>query len=581
MGGVNMRSLSGWWMVLPLLSVASLGAASDDLRLVEAVRMGDREAVRSLLGEHVDVNARQGDGATALAWAAHRDDVATTDLLIRAGADASAADDSGVTPLLLACTNRSAAMVELLLQAGANPDSARWSGETPLMTCARTGDVVAVKALLAHGAEVNAATRRGQTALMWAAAQQRPEIVRVLIEHGADVDASSRMLEGFTPAQYYRFGLAEYFDEEPAGEVHRDPEGQFGGFTPLMFAARVGDLESARILLGSGAEHQSRNAGLWQRSGGGDPRRPRGPCNLLGGARRGFECGRPLGIHTSPLRAAGGHHRDQYGPIPNASDRSSLVTAEHAGIGEGAAGTGRGSERSSPEGVSAIQLPRVLAHRQWCASVSSAARRDAVPAGRCSRRCRQYAGPAGCRRRSVLDHGGRCDTADGGSGIGQTLAPHARPGTKSAGSCHVDGRTGWRCECLHPGRSNRLDGGRAHWSEQNCSVPGGNGCRSGCQGPVRADSGGSGAGYPVPGQRPRAHQKEFPPIRRSDGCPNGAPSEHGGAAGCLGSHATARWGTTSGPVTQERCFGVDTSHTPISHIAFAHFTGVVNRPVRF
>ena len=85
MGGVNMRSLSGWWMVLPLLSVASLGAASDDLRLVEAVRMGDREAVRSLLGEHVDVNARQGDGATALAWAAHRDDVATTDLLIRAG----------------------------------------------------------------------------------------------------------------------------------------------------------------------------------------------------------------------------------------------------------------------------------------------------------------------------------------------------------------------------------------------------------------------------------------------------------------------------------------------------------------
>ena len=132
-------------------------------------------------------------------------------------------------------------MVELLLQAGANPDSARWSGETPLMTCARTGDVVAVKALLAHGAEVNAATRRGQTALMWAAAQQRPEIVRVLIEHGADVDASSRMLEGFTPAQYYRFGLAEYFDEEPAGEVHRDPEGQFGGFTPLMFAARVGD----------------------------------------------------------------------------------------------------------------------------------------------------------------------------------------------------------------------------------------------------------------------------------------------------------------------------------------------------
>ena len=217
--GIRVEGLGSWWMMVPLLSVFTVAAPGADLRLVEAVRKGDRGAVRSLLAEPVDVNAAQPDGATALAWAAHGNDLETAELLIRTGADVNRANDYGVTPLSLACTNGSAAMVERLLAAMANPNVALLTGETVLMTCARAGNVDAVQALLTHGADVNAKeTRGGQTALMWAVAEKHTQVVRALVERGADVQARSQ-----------------------------------GGFTPLLLAARHGDLDSARMLLDAGA----------------------------------------------------------------------------------------------------------------------------------------------------------------------------------------------------------------------------------------------------------------------------------------------------------------------------------------
>jgi len=246
MGGkvkVKVNFLAGWWMV-SLLSVASLAAASGDLRLVDAVKNGDKETVQSLLKQRVDVNAPQPDGATALAWAVYRDDLETADLLIRASANVNAANEYGVTPLFLACTNRNAAMVERLLKAGADPNVAQWTGETPLMTAARTGNLAAVNSLLAHGADVNVKEkRRGQTALMWAVAGGYLDIVRVLIERKADVHAKSHMLraDGFTPKVYKTYeGLLQVSSK--------------GGFTPLLFAAQNGNLEAARLLVAAGAD---------------------------------------------------------------------------------------------------------------------------------------------------------------------------------------------------------------------------------------------------------------------------------------------------------------------------------------
>src|SRR5512140_2962807 len=100
-----------------LLATAVL-ALGGDLPLIQAVKNKDPEAVRALLKD-ADVKATQADGTTALHWAAHWDDLATADLLIRAGANVNAATDYGITPLSLACSNGGAAMAEKLLKAGA------------------------------------------------------------------------------------------------------------------------------------------------------------------------------------------------------------------------------------------------------------------------------------------------------------------------------------------------------------------------------------------------------------------------------------------------------------------------------
>jgi uncharacterized protein len=228
-----------------LLSGIALGAAGADARLIKAVRSKDAAAVRALIKQRVDVNAPQGDGATALHWAAHADDLTIADLLIRAGAKATVANDNGFTPVHLACTNRNGAMVERLLAAGADANAASLNGETVLMTCARAGSARAVKALLVKGAKVNVKEKaHDQTPLMWAAAQRHPDVTELLIEAGAEINVQSRTYsQTVVGEQTQRFGR-----EELNYTVLR------GGSTPLLFAARSGDTGSARLLLAAGAK---------------------------------------------------------------------------------------------------------------------------------------------------------------------------------------------------------------------------------------------------------------------------------------------------------------------------------------
>jgi ankyrin repeat protein len=191
------------------------------------------------------VNVRQADGATALHWAAHHDDLPLAKMLLRAGARAGAADDTGATPLFLACMNRSSAMVTLLLDMKADANAALATGETTLMTCARTGNADAVRALVAHGADVNRREpQHSQTALMWAAAGRHPEAIAVLIGAGADLHARSRTYSQTVTSEV----------TQRAGREALNYTVQRGGSTALLFAARSGDVESARLLVDAGAD---------------------------------------------------------------------------------------------------------------------------------------------------------------------------------------------------------------------------------------------------------------------------------------------------------------------------------------
>jgi ankyrin repeat protein len=226
--------------ILVGLAAALIAAAANRPPVADAAKSGDKDALRALLQKRADVNATEADGTTALHWAAYRDDVESADMLIRAGAKVNAANDLGATPLWTASQNGSSAMVRRLLDAGANPNLALSAGETPLMVAARGGYPEVADLLLAKGANPNARGSRGQTALMWAVSQRHPEVVKVLLAKGADIHARSEVWNEVMAVPPH--GLLEFNKAIP-----------HGGETALMFAARVDDLASAKLLVAAGA----------------------------------------------------------------------------------------------------------------------------------------------------------------------------------------------------------------------------------------------------------------------------------------------------------------------------------------
>ena len=313
---------AGLWAGAALLLLGAIGLAQAATELADAAMNGDAKAVETLLEQHVDVNAAQADGATALQWAVYRGDVATARALVKAGASVTQANRDGATPLSLACQNGNPEVVRLLLDAGADANETLPHGETALMMAARTGNTDTLALLVERGANVNAIeSLRGTTPLMWAAAYEHPAAVALLLDRGADVAAQSKAIpRGRRPylaptvqsrlnefvreigqagrRVQSRSGLGEVppddpkeaavlkaqrdralkaleaspgpaasggsddVDAPPAPGPNRTPE-IWGGVTPLVFSARQGDIESARIMLDHGADVNQQTEGGW------------------------------------------------------------------------------------------------------------------------------------------------------------------------------------------------------------------------------------------------------------------------------------------------------------------------------
>ncbi len=228
---------------IAMLAVFGFAAVASAQPVAEAARTADWAAVRALVEQGADVTAPQGDGTTALHWAGYWDEGDIAALLLDAGADANAMTDLGVTPLWTACENGSAQMTRILLEVGADPNAALLSGETLLMTATHSGSAAVIEQLLAAGADVNTAEQgRGQTALMWAVAQRHPDVVEALLAHQPDVHARSDVRTEVVKTS------PEPWNPDYIIDLLQ------GGYTPLLFAARVGDLDSARLLVAAGAD---------------------------------------------------------------------------------------------------------------------------------------------------------------------------------------------------------------------------------------------------------------------------------------------------------------------------------------
>jgi ankyrin repeat protein len=302
-----------------LLSLTLLAASPGDVPsgktpVADASRAGDHDAVRALLQQGADVNAAEGDGMTALHWAALSGDVEMAKMLLYAGASVKASTRLGAfTPLLLASKSGEAPMISVLLEAGANANDATTTGTTALMLAAASGSVDAVTALLDRGAAIEAKeSAMGQTALMFAAAYDRAPIVDLLAKRGADLAVATSVVDAAAIEKEHRklrrerqekFGVfaqgqggraqqeAGQEDDEggekgSGGNVftklfgwmrpEKDPKkkqdepkaltygqlvGNQGGMTALHLAARQGHRETVGSLLDSGADVNALSAG--------------------------------------------------------------------------------------------------------------------------------------------------------------------------------------------------------------------------------------------------------------------------------------------------------------------------------
>ena len=296
------------------LIFGSANAAVAQSLVADAAMRRETEEVRRLVKDGADVTAGQADGATALHWAAYHGNADLARLLLEAGADASAANRNGSTPLWLAANLGDARMIETLLEGGADANEELPLGRRPLMLAARSGRVDAVRVLLDHGADPNATeNERGTTALMQAADQGHASVLAVLIQHGADVAAGSApvLRDGRTaalgksgdPREAVRRQVIAVLCEQESPDLgtlsalsalssgstedalltnnagrpdiaaddvcgnqregiiftgggrdrdNREPDG--GELTPLVYAARAGSIDAARVLLEAGAD---------------------------------------------------------------------------------------------------------------------------------------------------------------------------------------------------------------------------------------------------------------------------------------------------------------------------------------
>jgi ankyrin repeat protein len=264
------------------VALSSLVQAAADAPVADAAMRGDKATVRTLLKEGADVNQAQGDGMTALHWAAASGDAELIDMLLYAGANVRATTRlGGYTPLHVASQSGHAEAIAALVKAGADVNTLTTTGATPLMMAALSGKAEAAKALIDAGADMNARDKvNEETALMFAAAHNRADVVRLLIERGADLKLTAKVVDiasgppapgevALREAQSGRAGgnrpqgnRQEGNAARPANDVpgvtrpysFNELIGKVGGLTALHFAARQGNMESVQALVEGGAD---------------------------------------------------------------------------------------------------------------------------------------------------------------------------------------------------------------------------------------------------------------------------------------------------------------------------------------
>lgn len=249
--------------------------ADGETLLMTVARGGHVDAARLLLKRGAEVDAReQWHGQTALMWAAAQGHPEMIRELLAHGADVNARSNheewerqvtseprdkwlppGGLTPLMFAARENCLACLPVLLEAGADINATTPDGISSAVLALINGHFDVAGALVEAGIDPNLADYTGRTALYAAidfntmVKSNRPapkvienrltglDVARLLIEHGADVNVQ---LKRQAP---YRAKLDRGNDTMLGG-----------GTTPLLRAAKAGDVPAMQLLLEHGAD---------------------------------------------------------------------------------------------------------------------------------------------------------------------------------------------------------------------------------------------------------------------------------------------------------------------------------------
>jgi uncharacterized protein len=274
----------------------------------EAAVYGDTAVIRKLLDAGADVESPNADGQTALMIIARTSNIEAAKLLISRGANVNAREKwRGQTALMWAAARSQPAMVKLLLQHHAEPNVRSYfdtfrrqvtaeprvqgrptGGFTPLIYAARQGCLECAKYLVEGGADVNMVDPDGETPLLMAAQNFHFDLAAYLVGKGADVNRWDNW--GRTPlwaavdldtlpyggrpdhisldstSALQLIGLLLDKGANPNARLRLFPpyralgpdRGGDGllttGATPLLRAAKAGDIEAMKLLLAHGAD---------------------------------------------------------------------------------------------------------------------------------------------------------------------------------------------------------------------------------------------------------------------------------------------------------------------------------------
>ena len=243
--------------------------------LMTAARTGNVEAATMLLEGGAEVDAREGwHGQTALMWAAAQGHPEMLATLIGAGADVNAVSNvvewerqrtaeprakwlppGGMTPLLFAAREGCVECIGVLIDRGADVNMTTPDGIGPVVSALINGHFDVAAALIEAGTDPTLVDYTGRSALYAAAdfntmpKSNRPapqvienehtalDVMRMLLERGADPNVQ---LERQAP---YRAKL------DRGNDTVLGP-----GTTPLMRAAKAGDIPAMHLLLDYGAD---------------------------------------------------------------------------------------------------------------------------------------------------------------------------------------------------------------------------------------------------------------------------------------------------------------------------------------